>query len=111
METLPPPIAEKLPEVRALCEKYYVKRLTLFGSAVKGTFSEESDVDFVVEFDEDPANTHYPWGGRVVAMLRDLEALFGRNVDVVERRAIENPYFLQVLALTERPVYERTRAA
>jgi predicted nucleotidyltransferase len=84
----------------------------VFGSVAKGTFDpEKSDVDFVVEFDEDPTDTRYGWGGRLLAILSDLENLFGRKVDVVERRAIENPYFLQVLALTERPVYERTRAA
>ncbi|HUP60019.1 MAG TPA: nucleotidyltransferase domain-containing protein [Thermoanaerobaculia bacterium] len=112
MDALPPVIAEKLPEVRALCEKYYVRKLTIFGSAVKGTFKpEKSDFDFVVDFDDDPTHMHYPWGGRLIALLGDLEDLFARKVDVVERRAIENPYFKQVLALTERPVYERTRAA
>ena len=112
MDALPPLIADKLPEVRALCEKYHVKRLGVFGSVAKGTFDpERSDVDFVVEFDEDPTNARYGWGGRLFAILSDLENVFGRKVDVVERRAIENPYFHQVLALTERPVYERTRAA
>ena len=112
MDALPPLIAEKLPEVRALCEKYYVRKLTIFGSAVKGTFDpHESDLDFVVDFDEDPTNTDYAWGGRLVALIGDLQDVFGRKVDLVERRLIENPYFIKVLALTERPVYERTRAA
>ena len=112
MDTLPPLIADRLADVRALCEKYHVRKLTIFGSAAKGTFKpEKSDLDFVVEFDEDPTNTNYPWGGRFMALLNDLQDLFERKVDLVERRAIENPYFIQVLALTERPVYERTRAA
>ena len=42
MNALPPLITEHLEEVRALCEKYAVKRLTLFGSAVKGTFDPET---------------------------------------------------------------------
>ncbi|HEX2122885.1 MAG TPA: nucleotidyltransferase domain-containing protein [Thermoanaerobaculia bacterium] len=112
MDALPAAIAERMGDIRALCEKYYVQRLTLFGSAAKGTFNpEKSDLDFVVDFDEDPTDTHYPWGGRLIALLGDLQDLFGRKVDVVERCSIENPYFVQVLALTERPVYERTRAA
>jgi len=112
MDALPPLVAEHLGEIRALCEKYHVRKLTIFGSAVKGTFDpEKSDLDFVVDFDEDPDDVHYPWGGRPMALLRDLKVVFGRNVDVVDRSAIENPYFLQVLALTERPLYERTRAA
>lgn len=112
MDALPAIVAEKLDQVRKLCEKYYVRKLTIFGSAVKGTFNpEKSDLDFVVEFDDDPTKTDYSWGGRSMALLQDLQDLFVRNVDLVERRAIENPYFHRVLALTERPVYERTRAA
>jgi len=52
MDALPREIAEKLDEVQGLCEKHHVKRLTLFGSAAKGTFDPEtSDLDFVVEFE------------------------------------------------------------
>jgi predicted nucleotidyltransferase len=52
MEALPVEITERLDAVRALCEKYSVRRLTLFGSAVKGTFDpKRSDVDFLVEFE------------------------------------------------------------
>jgi predicted nucleotidyltransferase len=46
MTALPALITDHLAEVRTLCEKYSVKRLTLFGSAVKGTFDpEKSDLD------------------------------------------------------------------
>ena len=110
MNALPPLITRHLDEVRALCEKYRVKRLTLFGSAVKGTFDEAtSDVDFVVEF---LPNT--PLGGLngpYFNFLHDLEELFGRNVDLVDRKSIENPYFLQVLELTQQDVHESAAAA
>lgn len=110
MDALPPLIEEKLPEVRALCEKYYVKRLAVFGSVAKGTFDpEKSDIDFVVEFDPepDPLVRGRQWWDFWAA----LRKLFGRDVDLVERKAIINPYFLQVLDLTERPIYESHRAA
>jgi len=110
MDALPPLIAERLPDVRALCEKYHVKRLMLFGSAVKGTFNpEKSDVDFVVEFLPNPPGRGFdhPYFG----LTQELSDLFGRNVDLVQRHAIKNPYFLQVLDLTQRLVYESDRAA
>jgi predicted nucleotidyltransferase len=110
MEALPDLIASRLGEVRALCEKYRVKRLTLFGSAVKGTFDpERSDVDFVVEFLPDAPKGGF--GGAYFRLLGELRDLFNREVDLVERPAIENPYFLQVLALTEKPIYDAARAA
>ena len=110
MEALPELIASRLGDVRALCEKYRVKRLTLFGSAVKGTFDPvSSDVDFVVEFLPDAARGGF--NGAYFQLLGDLKDLFEREVDLVERASIENPYFLQVLALTERPIYDSARAA
>jgi predicted nucleotidyltransferase len=112
MDALPPLVAEHLGEVRALCEKYHVRKLTIFGSAVKGTFDPaKSDLDFVVDLDEDPEKIHYPWGGRAMALQADLATLYDRNIDIVDRSAIENPYFIKVLALTEQPIYDRSRAA
>ena len=105
MNALPPIITERLAEVRALCEKYRVKRLTLFGSAVKGTFDpERSDLDFTVEFL--PADDALQRGGHYLDLLCALQKLFGRNVDLVTVSTIENPYFKQVLELTERPLYD-----
>lgn len=105
MNALPPLITEHLAEVRALCEKYSVKRLTLFGSAVKGTFREESsDLDFAVEFH--PAGDPLVRGERYLDLLVALRDLFDRDIDLVVTTTITNPYFRQVLELTEQPLYE-----
>ena len=110
MDALPPEITQHLGEVRALCEKYSVKRLTLFGSAVKGTFDPEtSDVDFVVEFL--PETKRSGFNDPYFSLMRGLRDLYRREIDLVERRAIRNPYFIEVLALTEQPIYESSRAA
>jgi predicted nucleotidyltransferase len=110
MDALPEIVTEHLGEVRALCEKYSVRKLTIFGSAVKGTFDpEKSDLDFVVEFLPDTKRSGFddPYFSLLIA----LQDVFGREVDLVERRAIKNPYFVKVLALTERALYESARAA
>lgn len=75
----------------------------IFGSAVKGTFNPEtSDLDFVVEF-----FPHEPRGfkGSYFQLAQQLEDLFQRPVDLVERKAIRNPYFLKVLELSEQQLY------
>jgi uncharacterized protein len=110
VDALPAIVTEHLEEVRALCEKYSVKRLTIFGSAVKGTFDpEKSDLDFAVEFPPgtERAGLNDPYFGLLVG----FQDLLARQIDLVERSAVENPYFLQVLALTERQIYEPARAA
>ncbi|HYK01506.1 MAG TPA: nucleotidyltransferase domain-containing protein [Thermoanaerobaculia bacterium] len=105
MDALPPEIAEHLDEVRTLCEKYSVKRLTLFGSAVKGTFDPAtSDLDFAVEFFPHP--DPLVRGDRYWDLLFSLQTLFARDIDLVVLSSVKNPYFIQVLEMTQRSVYE-----
>ena len=59
-----------------LASEYGVKRLGLFGSYAKGTPTETSDVDIVVEFDQ-------PIGFRFVEFAEHLEALLGKRVDIL----------------------------
>ena len=84
-----PLIAAKKTELEALCRKHHVRRLDVFGSAARGTDFDaaKSDIDFLVEFDrsEPEAMTLHTYLG-----LKDsLEALFGRPVDLIDRKAIE----------------------
>ena len=105
MPALPAVITENMEAIRALCAQHGVKRLAVFGSAVKGTFDPaRSDVDFVVEFLPDQKPVHLAWGK--LALADDLEKLLERDVDLVRRSTIRNPYFLQVLDLSEYSLYD-----
>ena len=78
-------------ELFSLCRKYGVKRLRLFGSAVKGEFDPvSSDLDFLVEF-------HPPVGMNAFRQFIDLklglEDLFARHVDLLTWRAVKDPVF------------------
>jgi predicted nucleotidyltransferase len=87
-------LESKQPQIDALCQTHSVKKLELFGSAASGEFREPtSDFDFFVEFlsYESPTIADQ-WFG----LQEDLERLLGRRVDLVSRRAVTNPYFLQV---------------
>lgn len=103
MEPLPAAIAEKLGDVRALCEKCRVKRLEIFGSAVKGTFdAATSDVDFVVEFL--PFDDVMARGQAYLDLWFGLQDLFGRQVDLISR--ITNPYFAEAIEADRREIYD-----
>jgi hypothetical protein len=98
-----PVIEDKLPALRELCRLHKVARLDLFGSAVGDQFDpESSDLDFVVEYlpTSEPKTLdgyfQFKWA---------LERLFGRDVDLVERPAVSNPYFRQELEETQVQVY------
>jgi len=72
-------------QLRAFCERWRIAKLEIFGSAVRDDFDEDSDLDLLVTFDED---AHWSLLDLVRAQ-RELEALTGRRVDLVERRAVE----------------------
>jgi hypothetical protein len=79
-------------ELNRLCARYHVGRLELFGSAAGGRFDPaRSDLDFLVEFRDVPPGQH---ADCYFGLLEALESLFGRRIDLVEAKAIDNPYFL-----------------
>lgn len=91
-------------ELADLCRRYGVRRLDLFGSAATGAFDpSRSDVDFLVEFDEDPTRLF----DRYFGLKESLEALFGRPVDLVTESSLVNPYFRARVEAERRPVYAR----
>jgi uncharacterized protein len=104
-------------ELQALCRRFHVRRLDVFGSAARGDFDRaRSDVDFLVEFDRD-----HPQAVSLKAFFAfkgALEALLGRPVDLVESGALRNPYLRASIersaervfaACSEKPAVERAR--
>ena len=62
----------------------------VFGSAARGDFDEDSsDVDLLVEFEDMP---HADRADAYLGFLTAVEALLRRRVDLVELRAVRNPY-------------------
>lgn len=73
-----------------ICRARDVARLRIFGSAISNRFdSENSDVDLLVEFVSGVSDPFEAYFG----LREDLEALFGRTVDLVMTSAVQNPYF------------------
>ncbi len=97
-------VAERAGQLERICLRYRVRRLELFGSAATGrSYSEESDLDFIVEFQPESFDTY---ADAYFGLLEALEQLFERPVDLVVGSAIKNPYFLQAIEQTRTPVYE-----
>jgi predicted nucleotidyltransferase len=82
-----PALAAHRPALAALCRRFGVIRLDVFGSAARAADFDaaRSDADFLVEFAVEPAGL-----GQFLDFKEALEALLGRPVDLVERRAIED---------------------
>ncbi len=98
-----PLIEAKRTEVSALCRRYGVRKLELFGSATTGAFDPQtSDLDFLVDLDPDGDESLFH---RYFGLKEDLETLFGRKVDLVMVGALENPYFIESVNKTRQTVY------
>jgi len=70
------------------CTRWHVQEFSIFGSALNDSFRPDSDVDVLVSFrDNAPIGL---WD--MVQMVQELESMFGRKVDLVEKEGIDNPY-------------------
>jgi|SRR3989304_4519049 len=98
-----PLIEAKRDELENLCRQFTVSRLEVFGSAADGSFDPEySDLDFLVEFDRSSSmNAFHQFFG----FQRSLAVLFGREVDLVDPAAMQNPYFIQAVNESRKLVY------
>ncbi len=103
-------IAEKREELARLCVRYGVARLEVFGSAARGADFDPrtSDVDFLVEFDPD---NDLPPFERFFGLAGALRAALGRPVDIVEDRAVHNPYLRAAIDRTRELVHASRPAA
>ncbi len=90
------------PDIIKLCETHKVKSLYAFGSVLTDTFNKESDIDLIVDFSnvevEDYADNYFEF-------KFSLEDIFKRPIDLLEEKAIKNPYFRQSVYKHRQLVY------
>lgn len=90
-----------LGKIEAFCRKWKIKELALFGSVLRDYFHPDSDIDVLVSF--------VPGGGITfdnrVEMQDELAEIFGRQVDLVEKEAIRNPFRRHNILTTREVVY------
>ena len=90
--------------VAEFCRKHRVRKLSLFGSALREDFRPDSDVDVLVSFAEDARYSLF----ELAAMEEELASILGRKVDLVEREAIEqseNYIRRRHILQSEEPLY------
>ena len=96
-------ITDKIPQLKALCKKYHVATMYLFGSAVNDTFNDNSDVDFLISFKSDVRLEEY--ADNYFDLLFEMEDIFGRKVDLVTEKTLSNPYFIRSVEQTKQLIY------
>lgn len=93
---------KNIQQINKLCQKYNVVRLFVFGSALTNRFSDKSDIDFLVDFEnvllEDYADNFFDF-------KYSLQDLLNRDIDLLESKALRNPYFKENIEKTKKLVY------
>jgi len=85
-----------------LCKKHKVRSLYAFGSVLTEKFNKESDVDFIVDFENLPVDDYVD---NYFDLKFSLENLLKRPIDLLEDKAIKNPYFKQSVDKQKQLVY------
>ncbi len=85
----------------AICRKWQVRELSLFGSALRDDFGPESDLDFLVSFEAGARLDLFD----LIEMREELAQTFGRPVDLVEKEALRNPWRRREILRTRKVLY------
>ena len=75
-------------KIAEFCRRNHIRRLAFFGSVLRDDFTPESDVDVLVVFQDDAERDLFDH----MKAEEELKQIFGRDVDLVEKRAIRNPF-------------------
>jgi|SRR5690606_12123206 len=89
-------------EIKRLCKLNKVKSLSAFGSVTREDFNDNSDIDLVVDFEEDDP---YRYTDLYFDLKSKLEDLLKRQVDLTEERGIRNRFFKKELDKTKVKIY------
>ena len=90
-------------EIKRLCNRCNVKKLSFFGSVTDNSFSEDSDVDVLVNFNK---GKEYDLFSLYFDLKEGLEELFKRPVDLVVDKDFSNPYFKEEVEKSREKIYE-----
>ena len=95
-------IEQNIDTIKSLCGKHKVSKLFAFGSVLTDKFNKQSDVDFVVDFKDVSLNEY---ADNYFDLKFSLEDVLNRNIDLLEEKAISNPFLKKSIDSSKQLVY------
>lgn len=95
-------IERNIEMILALCIKHKVRELSVFGSVLTDRFNDENDIDFVVDFSVMDISEY---AENYLNMQASLSQLLGREIDLLEDKAIRNPILRNNINITKQVLY------
>jgi len=87
--------------IAAFCRKWRIIEFALFGSVLRDDFCPHSDVDVLVTFSPDAPWDYFDWAD----MTEELKAIFGHEVDILEKDGLRNPYRRHAIYRSSQVIY------
>lgn len=95
-------VDRNIEDLKKLCVIYNVEKMYLFGSALNSNFSRKSDIDLLVKFKTIELSKYFD---NYINFKEKLEALFGREVDLVEEQTLKNPILINSINKSKELIY------
>ena len=95
-------VEKNIDTISALCRKHKVAKLFVFGSVLTDRFQNKSDIDFIVDFENLDL---YDYADNYFDLKFSLENILKREVDLLEEKAIKNPYLRQSIDSSKKIIY------
>lgn len=95
-------VDQNIEGIKSLCKKHNVRKLFAFGSVLTGEFTNTSDIDLIVDFQD--VDLYY-YADNYFDLKDSLEGLLKREVDLLEDKAINNPFLRQSIESSKQLVY------
>ena len=95
-------VEKNIDKLIKLCKKYKVIKLYVFGSVITEKFTKESDIDLLVTFDDIDLQNY---ADNYFDLKFSLEDLFKRKIDLLEEKAIKNPFFKKSINNSKELIY------
>lgn len=102
---LPRIIANNQAEIIDLCKRHHVAKLWVFGSVLGDKFNQDSDIDFLYEWEDNIPE--YKYLDNLYSLLDSLEAILTRTVDWVGAEGLKNPYLKAEIDATKLLIYDK----
>jgi predicted nucleotidyltransferase len=87
--------------ITQFCQKWKIVEFALFGSVLRDDFRDDSDLDVLVVFEEPRDLSLSAW----LDIREEISVLFGRKVDLIQKKLLKNPYSKAEILRTHRVIY------
>ena len=88
-------------EIASFCRRNRIKELALFGSVLRDDFRQDSDVDVLVDFEPNAGHSLFDF----VGMQEELSNLLGRQIDLIEKSGLHNPFRRYEILRTRQVIF------